>query len=133
MKLELIDGRPCMIGRGEDLVCEILKETFPKAKLERQKNLTDLCCIHDPSERQRKETIDIVLYYNHQRVAIRVQNKKGTQKLKAETTQSWELKNADFIVVDIWEFECKNVFKEQKNYIAYLEVFSALFRAGVKP
>lgn len=133
MEIQVIDGRPCMIGRGENLVCEILKESFPKSRIERQKNLTDICAIHDPSERQRKETIDIVMYWNHQKIAIRVQNEKGTQKLKAETTQSWELKNSEFIVVDISEYECENVFKELKNYIAYLEIFSAMFRAGVKP
>lgn len=122
-----------MVGRGENLVYEILKESFPKAKLERQKSLTKICCIHDPSERQRKETIDIVMYWNHQKLAVRIQNEKGTQKMKCETTQSWELKNAGYTVVDIHEYECENVFKELKNYITYLEIFSALFRAGVKP
>jgi hypothetical protein len=133
MQIEIIDGKPCMVGRGENLVYEILKETFPKARIERQKKLTDLCAIHDPSERQRKETIDIVMWWNHQKIAIRVQNKKGEKKMQSETTQKWELKNSEFLIADISEHECENVFKELKNYIAYLEIFSSLFRAGLKP
>lgn len=133
MKIQLIDGKPCMIGRGENLVCEILKESFPKCKLERQKKLTDICLIHDPSERQTKETIDIVMLYNHQKIAVRVQNDKGTLKMKSEDVQRKELKQSEFLVADISEYECKNVFKEQKNYITYLEIFSALYIAGVKP
>lgn len=133
MYIEVIDGKPCMIGRGEKTVYEIIKESFHKAEIQRQKKLTDLCAIHDPSERQRNETIDIVMFWNHQKVAIRVQNKKGEHKMQSEATQYWELKNSEFLIADISEYECENVFKEQKNYIAYLEVFSALYRAGLKP
>lgn len=133
MQIEIIDGRPCMIGRGENLVYQILQESFPKARIERQKKIIDLCSIHDPSERQKKETVDIVMYWNHQKIAVRVQNEKGELKMKSEITQSWELNNSEFLIADISEYECENVFKEQKNYITYLEIFSALYRAGLKP
>lgn len=55
MQIEIIDGIPCMIGRGENLVYQILKELFPKARIQRQKKLCDLCFIHDPSERQKEK------------------------------------------------------------------------------
>lgn len=133
MQVEIIDGKPCMIRRGENLVYEILKEFFPKARFQRQKNLTDLCAIHDPTERQQKETIDIVMLWNHQKIAIRVQNDKGDLKMLAENRQKDDLIESEWKVVDISEYESKNVFKEKKNYMTYLEIFSAFFRAGVNP
>ena len=134
MQIEVINGKPCMIGRGENLVYQILKETFPKAILDRQQSLVSICCIHDPNERERKETIDIIMCWKHQKIAIRIQNKeKGSLKLQHEDRQKRDLINSDWLVADISEYECENVFNEQKNYLVYLEIFNALYQAGLKP
>ena len=99
------------------------------------------------SERQKKETIDIFMttFKKNKRrdFAIRVQNginKKGKIQghtgeglHQADLNQKDLLENVKIIVVDLNEYECKNLFAEKVNYMSFFEVCDAMRRAGVKP
>ena len=67
------------IGRGEDTALEILKTEFPDAEFKIQVPLRDLLSEEwqdTMTERQEKETLDIVITQNDKKIAVRVQDKR---------------------------------------------------------
>ncbi len=133
MHKEIINGKECFIGRGEDIVYYLIQKILPNGEYKQQVNLSDLVEIPQGFSRHLKETIDIFVTYKKQRIAIRLQNKKGSLKMLAESNQKDLLKRAGYLVVDIDENQSPNVFAEKQNYLTLLEIVYPLFKVGVKP
>ena len=139
-----------LIGRGEESALRILKRIFPggnfttQVKLEKILNEFSFPLV-PLSERQQKESIDIfmtVFKKNKRRdFAIRIQNginKKGKIRghtgeglHQADENQRKLLEEAGVIVLDLNEYECKELFKERVNSKSFWEVLNAFVE--VKP
>ena len=146
------DAEGNWVGRGEESALRILKRIFPGANFTTQVKLQKILNefsfpLATLSERQQKESIDIfmtVFKKNKRRdFAIRIQNginKKGKIRghtgeglHQADINQKDLLEEAKIIVVDLNEYECKNLFAEKVNYMSFFEVCDAMRRARVKP
>jgi ASC-1-like (ASCH) protein len=119
------------IGRGEDTALEILKSEFPEAEFKTQvpfKDLLDEEWIETITERQEKETIDILITKGDKNVAIRVQDKRhnGIGLAQRDIVQKKTLEWNNCIVVDLIEQECPILFKDMLNDESIKEVKSAL-------
>jgi len=118
------------IGRGEDTALEILKSEFPEAEFKTQvpfKDLLDEEWIETITERQEKETIDILITKGDKNVAIRVQDKRhnGIGLAQRDIVQKKTLEWNNCIVVDLIEQECPILFKDMLNDESIKEVKSA--------
>tara|TARA_R100001244_G_scaffold21510_1_gene22841 strand:+ start:342 stop:632 length:291 start_codon:yes stop_codon:yes gene_type:complete len=89
--------------------------------------------VDDLSERQQKETVDIVLFSGFNPVCVRVQGGDHTGILKSarDTVQKQMLEWCNCIVVDIWFHDCPELFKEKLNDESRREVREALNREGL--
>lgn len=135
---EIIDGRPCIIGRGEDLVKQILEIFFPRAYIGRQILLSKIIPV-EQNWRQEKESLDLAVWQkgdpenDKPDFVVRVQNDKGDIRAGHEARQKTEIEKEEIKVVDINEYECTEVFAERFNYLSIFEVSDALRRADIKP
>lgn len=119
------------IGRGEDTALEILKTEFPDAEFKIQVPLRDLLSEEwqdTMTERQEKETLDIVITQNDKKIAVRVQDKRhnGIGLAQRDIVQKKTLEWNNCIVVDLVEQECPILFKELLNDESIKEVKSVL-------
>ena len=119
------------IGRGEDTALEILKTEFPVAEFKIQVPLRDLLSEEwqdTMTERQEKETLDIVITQNDKKIAVRVQDKRhnGIGLAQRDIVQKKTLEWNNCIVVDLVEQECPILFKELLNDESIKEVKSVL-------
>ena len=119
------------IGRGEDTALEILKTEFPDAEFKIQVPLRDLLSEEwqdTMTERQEKETLDIVITQNDKKIAVRVQDKRhnGIGLAQRDIVQKKTLEWNNCIVVDLVEQECPILFKELPNDESIKEVKSVL-------
>lgn len=119
------------IGRGEDTALEILKTEFPDAEFKTQVPLRDLLSEEwqdTMTERQEKETLDIVITQNDKKIAVRVQDKRhnGIGLAQRDIVQKKTLEWNNCIVVDLVEQECPILFKELLNDESIKEVKSVL-------
>ncbi len=108
------------IGRGEDTALVILKSEFPEAEFKTQVPFKDLLndeWIETVTERQEKETIDILITKGDKNVAIRVQDKRhnGIGLAQRDIVQKKTLEWNNCIVVDLIELECPILFKDMSN------------------
>jgi len=89
--------------------------------------------IDDLSERQQKETVDIVLFSGFNPVCVRVQGGDHTGILKSarDTVQKQMLEWSNCVVVDLWFHDCPELFKEKLNDESRREVREALTRVGL--
>lgn len=131
-----------MIGAGEDTTRKILYLFWPDCMMNLQVKLSKIVHSYrgehglaNLSQRQLKETIDIFFQptNKHSNIAVRVQGKKGSGRMRAEQHQRKILEELGVKVVDLHKYECKELFKERLNYLSIWEVADALRRAGVKP
>ena len=124
MKEVIIGNRICFIGRGEETLLKILKQVFPLGRFEQQVPLHRIVSLHDPSERQLKETIDILMILNERRYACRVNdNRHRTRRMRQiDDIQKRELENNNTTVLDFDEWECPTLFKEIFDHNSLLEV-----------
>jgi len=111
-----------LIGRGEVTAVKILKELLPaNTVIETQIPLTKL--LYPPyregvSERQQKETIDIVVKRKFKKIlCIRIQDRHHSNNImsKIDKVQRNLLEWSFCNVVDVEERECPELFKEQLN------------------
>jgi len=108
-----------MIGRGEVTAIKIIKEMMPNAVIEQQASLYKLVLpeYRDTlSDRQLKETIDIIVKRKHKPVlCVRIQDKHhaSTHFGKIDGVQKTLLEWSTHDVVDIDENECPELFKEK--------------------
>lgn len=119
------------IGRGEITALEILKTEFPDAEFNTQVPLRKLLSEEwqdTMTERQEKETLDIVITQNDKKIAVRVQDKRhnGIGLAQRDIVQKKTLEWNNCIVVDLVEQECPILFKELLNEESIKEVTSVL-------
>ena len=123
-----------IIGKGEKTTVEILRDLLDNSHyyIATQvpfKTLLSHEFYEDGlSERQQKESVDIVVYNGFQPLCIRVQGKDHTGILKSQRdlVQQKMLEWSGNIVVDLWFHDCTDLFKEKLNDNSIKEVVDAL-------
>ena len=124
-----------IIGKGEKTALEVLKEIYEEdVEYKTQVQFKDLMSYdfsEDLSERQQKETVDIVLFSGFNPVCVRVQGGDHTGILKSarDTVQKQMLEWCNCVVVDLWFHDCPELFKEKLNDESRREVREALSNA----
>jgi len=80
------------------------------------------------SERQMKESVDIVLYTLFDTVCIRVQGRdhKGVLKSSRDTVQKQMLEWSNCKVIDLWWYDCPTLFKNIESDESKREVMEAI-------
>ena len=133
--MKQIDDR--FIGKGEKSALVILKKIFSTADIQIQFpfcNLMNEEFFGSLSDRQKKETLDIVVFRDDlQTVVIRVQDKThvGTMKSARDIVQKKMLEWNDCKVVDLWFYECPMLWKEKVNKTSEEEIRFAFIDAGL--
>ena len=133
--MKQVDDR--FIGRGEKSALAILKKIFPSADIQIQfpfKNLMNEEFFGSLSDRQKKETLDIVVFqYANPTIVIRVQDKThvGTMKSARDIVQKKMLEWNECKVVDLWFYECPTLWKEKVNKSSEEEIKFAFRDIGL--
>ena len=107
-----------IIGRGERTCLKILKSWFPSAEFVIQYPLSKLIDKSwGLSDRQEKETLDIVYFLDGKTYVVRVQDPhhNGMGMQKVDKVQKTTLECFDCIVIDIWYDDCPTLFKDIYN------------------
>lgn len=124
------------VGEGERGALKILKSIFgDECEYKIQYLFSKLMKpdFHDTlSERQTKETLDIVIFRTtKQPIVIRVQDKHHDSVLKTsqDIVQKQMLEWNGCIVVDLWYKECPNLWKDVVNEKSIEEVSTYLRKA----
>ena len=126
-----------IIGKGEKTALELLKEIYGEdVEYKTQVPFKDLMSSEfseDLSERQQKETVDIVMFSLFNPVCVRVQGGDHTGILKSarDTVQKQMLEWCNCVVVDLWFYDCPELFKEKLNDESRREVREALKNSGL--
>ena len=126
-----------IIGKGEKTALELLKEIYGEdVEYKTQIPFKDLMSSEfsdDLSERQQKETVDIVMFSLFNPVCVRVQggDHSGILKSARDTVQKQMLEWCNCIVVDLWFHDCPELFKEKLNEESRREIYEALNRVGL--
>lgn len=145
MSVEIIDGNKAIIGKGERAAREILEILFPTKWIAVQRKAKEFYSAEvlkeGLSERQELETIDLAILPTRsfekldrkQVTIIRVQGQEhaGSHKSQTDKRQRQDFEISGLKVVDLWYYECPNLFKDEVNYRSFLEVCSALLASGV--
>ena len=131
-----IDER--FVGEGERACLTILKSMFGKlCEYKIQYPLSKLMSeeFKDTlSERQRKETLDIVIFRPEQKtIVVRVQDKhhKGLRISSIDLIQKQMLEWNNCSVVDLWWEECPNLWEDSVNEKSIEEVSTYLRKANL--
>ena len=130
-----IDDR--FIGRGEKSALSILKKIFPSADIQIQfpfRSLMNEEFFGALSDRQKKETLDIVVFqYANPTLVVRVQDKThvGTMKSARDIVQKKMLEWNECKVIDLWFYECPMLWKEKVNKTSEEEIRFAFIDAGL--
>lgn len=92
----------------------------------------------DLSEVHQKGSIDLFLIHDGKKYAIRVQNggttknKKGghygDNKSKHDSVQRMMMEKSGLNVVDVWQHECPNIFKDRDNDASLEELKMSFFQ-----
>lgn len=130
-----IDAQGNFIGHGENVALEILIQLFSDKEVKTQVKFKDLLkgdWIDTVTERQEKETIDIVVY-SDPIIAVRVQDARhtGSGMSMRDTVQKKTLEWNDIKVVDLNHYDCINIMKDKRNDESMREVIEALNHAGI--
>ena len=127
-----------IIGKGEKTALELLKEIYGEdVEYKTQVPFKDLMSSEfseDLSERQQKETVDIVMFSLFNPVCVRVQGGDHTGILKSarDIVQKQMLEWCNCVVVDLWFYDCPELFKEALNDESRREVREALNHSGLR-
>ena len=129
------DEKGNFIGNGEDAAFEILKQLFPTLEIKRQVKFKELLhgeWLDTLTERQEKETIDIVVYSNPI-LAVRVQDPRHSSNglAQRDLVQRKTLEWNNVKVVDLYHYECKNLMKDVINQESKNELIGCLKSEGV--
>ena len=126
-----------IIGQGEVAALEIIKDMFGKSsEYLTQVKLSDMVApeyLETFSDRQLKETIDIVVDTGFQYLAIRVQDKHHASARMAtiDNIQKLMLEWNGWKVIDIWHYECKELWKDKVNEKSRLELENAIKESSI--
>jgi hypothetical protein len=126
-----------IIGQGEVAALEIIKDMFGNScEYLTQVKLSDMVSpdyLETLSDRQLKETIDIVVDTGFQYLAIRVQDKHHASSRMAtiDNIQKLMLEWNGWKVIDIWHYECKELWKDKVNAKSRLELELAIKESSI--
>jgi|TARA_R110000824_G_scaffold395213_1_gene595701 hypothetical protein len=126
-----------IIGQGEVAALEIIKDMFGNScEYLTQVKLSDMVSpdyLETLSDRQLKETIDIVVDTGFQYLAIRVQDKHHASSRMAtiDNIQKLMLEWNGWKVIDIWHYECKELWKDKVNKKSRLELELAIKESSI--
>ena len=115
-----INKKGQFIGRGEETALAVLKDLFGlKADYKIQVKFKDLLkgdWIDTVTDSQEKETLDIVITKNNKVIVFRIQDDhhRGMHTQERDLVQKKTLEWNDCYVIDVWEHDCPNLFKEDK-------------------
>lgn len=121
-----------IIGNGEVVALSLLKKEYGDSiEYSIQVPFKDLMSYEFKdglSDRQMKESVDIVLYTLFDTVCIRVQGKDHKVVLKSsrDTVQKQMLEWSNCKVVDLWWYDCPTLFKNIENDESKREVMEAI-------
>ena len=121
-----------IIGQGEVAALEIIKDMFGNScEYLTQVKLSDMVTpeyLDTFSDRQLKETIDIVVDTGFRYLAIRVQDKHHASARMAtiDNIQKLMLEWNGWKVIDIWHYECRELWKDKVNEKSRLELENAI-------
>lgn len=128
-----------IIGKGERAALEILKEIYgDTAEYFIQYKFKDLLqgeWVDTVTERQEKETIDIVVKLPKKTIAIRIQDPHHTGRITEarDTVQRKTLEWNEVAVVDLWFHDCPELWKDVVNDTSKNEVITILKSLGIYP
>lgn len=128
-----------IIGHGEDVCISILKDLFPDAEIKTQYHFSKLMkgdFVGSVTERQEKETLDIVIFQELKRpIVVRVQDQhhSGVMTAERDRVQKKTLEWNECIVVDIQYYNCPNIFKDKINDESRRELLEALSYENIVP
>ena len=114
-----------IIGRGERTCLSILKSLYPEAEFITQCLLSKLVDKEwGLSERQEKETLDIVYILKGKTYVVRVQDPHhdGLGMQRVDAVQKKTLEFYDCKVIDIWYNECPKLFADTYNDLSISEL-----------
>ena len=125
------------VGEGEVTALKILKSIFGETECEYKIQYLFKKLMNDEfadtlSERQEKETLDIVIFRVTQKtIVVRVQDKHHDSILKTsqDRVQKQMLEWNGCIVTDLWYKECPTLWSEEINEESIEEVSSYLRKA----
>tara|TARA_R100000406_G_C3098382_1_gene121297 strand:- start:410 stop:808 length:399 start_codon:yes stop_codon:yes gene_type:complete len=128
-----------LIGQGEVAALQILKDMFGNGcEYDTQYPLTKMVSneyLETFSERQKKETIDIVVFTGITKpIAVRIQDKHHTSSRmhQIDTIQKHILEENGWLVADIWHYECKELWKDLVNNKSKNELKKGLEVSGIE-
>ena len=116
------------IGKGEETALSILKDMYGEsAEYTIQvpfRNLLNEEWQGTLTERQEMETLDIVVKTNLKTVVFRIQDAhhRGMHTAERDLVQKKTLEGNGHTVVDLWDHDCPELFKEKKNAKSIAEV-----------
>lgn len=130
-----------IIGRGEKTALAILKEIYGERddiEYFTQYKFKDLLkgeWVDTVTERQEKETIDIVVKTPRKTLAVRIQDPHHNGRITEmrDKVQRKTLEWNEVAVVDLWFHESPELFKEKLNDQSRNEVVTILKSLGVYP
>ena len=129
------DANGFIIGRGEETALDLLMQLFPDKEIKIQVPFKDLLhgeWVDTVTERQEKETIDIVVYTDPV-LAIRVQDPHHNGRITSarDLVQRKTLEWNGLRVVDLQHYECTEIMKERINDKSMKELLNALNDEGI--
>jgi hypothetical protein len=130
------DSNGHIIGRGERGAFDMLVQLFPDKEVKIQvpfKSLLNGEWTDTVTERQEKETIDIVVY-SDPIIAIRVQDPHHNGRLTSarDLVQRKTLEWNGVRVVDLQHYECVELMKDNVNDKSMKELLEALKEEGIR-
>ena len=114
-----------IIGRGERTCLSILKSLYPEAEFITQCLLSKIVDEEwGLSERQEKETLDIVYILKGKTYVVRVQDPHhdGLGMQRVDAVQKKTLEFYDCKVIDIWYNDCPKLFADTYNDLSIREL-----------
>lgn len=123
-----------IIGRGERVCLSILKSLHPEAEFVTQYPLSKLVDEEwGLSERQEKETLDIVYFLDNKTYVVRVQDPHhdGMGMQRVDHVQKKTLEFYGCIVIDVWYSDCPNIFNDKNDSLSISELKAVYKENGI--
>lgn len=129
------DANGFIIGRGEETALDLLMQLFPDKEVKIQVPFKDLLhgeWVDTVTERQEKETLDIVVFTDPI-IVIRVQDPHHNGRITSarDLVQRKTLEWNGHRVVDLQHYECTEIMKERINDKSMKELLEALKEEGI--
>lgn len=129
------DANGFIIGKGEETALDLLMQLFPDKEVKIQVPFKDLLhgeWVDTVTERQEKETLDIVVFTDPI-IVIRVQDPHHNGRITSarDLVQRKTLEWNGHRVVDLQHYECTEIMKERINDKSMKELLESLKEEGI--